>query len=301
MELNYWNLIAKHVTGELSLEEKQELLSWAEKDIGNAELLKKAERVWELSGDYNFEFSPDKRQDWEEFKDKILAASSEASESIENQVRFKWFGIAASVLLLVGVGFIFKTILTEDEVLEPIVYSEPIIYSDPVVYICVEATDSTNVFYLPDSTRIWLNKNSSLLYPEKFIGAIRNVKLTGEAFFEVVSDTTHPFIVYAGNTQVKVLGTSFNIKAYQDQNEVEVIVVEGRVEFSARFQPHGKKVIVEVDEKAIYNRREKVYIKEQFENKSVKWRLKDIGNDINRFIRTISKKLGGGKKKSKKK
>ena len=135
MELNYWNLIAKHLTGEISSDEKKKLLSWAEKDAGNAEVLKKAERLWELSGDYHLEFSLDKKKDWEEFKDKILAESTEATGSIQNQVGFKWFRIAAAVLLIVGVGFVFKTVLKEDVVSGPPVYSEPIVYSNPVVYI----------------------------------------------------------------------------------------------------------------------------------------------------------------------
>ena len=301
MGSNYWNLIAKHLTGEISSEEKNKLLKWSDSDPDNAELLKKAEKLWELSGQHNFEFSPNKKQDWLELKDKILAESPEFRTPTQNRNGVKWFRIAAAMVLLFGVSFILKLVVQQDVVPEQVVYSEPIIYSTPVVYICVETTDSTNVFYLPDSTKIWLNKNSRLLYPEEFSGALRDVELTGEAFFEVVRDTVKPFIVYAGSMQIKVLGTSFNIKAYDEGDEVEVIVIEGKIEFSSRYRRDAKKVVLVIDEKATYKKKENTYTKEKYEGKGFKWRLKDIGKEINQFIRRISKKLKGSKKKKNKK
>lgn len=299
MNLNYWNLIAKHLTGEISSEEKKELLKWTDKSPSNAELLEKAEKLWELSGTYNFEFKPDRKKGWEELKAKIMAESADVRAPVQN--RRKWFRVAAAVLFLVGVGSILKTVFEEDMLSKPAVYSEPIVYSKPIVYICVETTDSTNVFYLPDSTKIWLNKNSRLLYPEKFAGELRDVNLYGEAFFEVVSDTANPFIVYAGNTQIKVLGTSFNVKAYEDEDEVEVIVVEGRVEFSSTYEKGKKKVNLKVNEKATYKKKESIYIKEKYESKGLKLRLKGIGKNVKKFIRRISKKLKRNKKKNNKK
>ena len=307
MDSNSWSLIAKHLTGEISSDEKIELLKWANKSPDNAELLKKAERLWELSGKFNFALKLDKERDWAALKDRILAESTQEHAPVQNQNRYRWVKIAASLILLMGVGFILRTFLEEDvmsdlaDQSEIITYSEPILYSVPIVYICVETTDSTNMFYLPDSTSVWLNKNSSLLYPEKFTGEVRDVQLVGEAFFKVVRDSLNPFIVGAGNTQIKVLGTSFNVRAYEEDNEVEVIVVEGKVEFSSLYRQVEKKVILEGDEKATYQKKEQTYTKEKYEARGFKWRLRDIGHDVNQFIRTISKRLRGNKKRKRQK
>ena len=69
---------------------------------------------------------------------------------------------------------------------------------------------------LPDGTRVWINQNTAIEYPEQFANNERRVTLKGEAFFEVARDTTKPFIITSGKINTTVLGTSFNIKAYNN-------------------------------------------------------------------------------------
>lgn len=85
-------------------------------------------------------------------------------------------------------------------------------------------------FNLPDGTSGMLNSGSQLSYSLPFINN-RQVKLKGEAWFEVSQDEKHPFEISAGNSSVKVLGTSFNISAYPNENYLEVVLQEGKVEF----------------------------------------------------------------------
>lgn len=85
-------------------------------------------------------------------------------------------------------------------------------------------------FNLPDGTKGMLNSGSHLSYSIPF-GANRSIKLEGEAWFEVKSDEKHPFEISAGNSTVKVLGTSFNMSAYPTENYVEVVLLKGKVEF----------------------------------------------------------------------
>lgn len=85
---------------------------------------------------------------------------------------------------------------------------------------------------LSDGTDIYLNSGTVLSYPERFDDSTRQVILTGEAFFKVAPDARHPFIVKSSHhTQVSVLGTAFNIRAYGNENQVEVSVEEGKVKF----------------------------------------------------------------------
>ena len=83
---------------------------------------------------------------------------------------------------------------------------------------------------LSDGSKIYLNAGSTLRYPDQFIVDNREVFLTGEAYFEVKSDSLHPFIVHASDVAIRVLGTSFNVNAYAEGTWVKTTLVEGRVE-----------------------------------------------------------------------
>lgn len=84
---------------------------------------------------------------------------------------------------------------------------------------------------LSDGSKIWLNADSKLEYPRLFEGKTREVYLSGEAFFEVAKNPNRPFIIHLDNGTVRVLGTSFNIKAYKGSEIVETSVSTGRVAF----------------------------------------------------------------------
>ena len=85
---------------------------------------------------------------------------------------------------------------------------------------------------LSDGTRVWLNASSSLKYPESFSDSLRKVVLTGEGYFEVAKNESHPFIVTVGNDEVRVLGTHFNVNAYPDNSETVVTLAEGSVKLN---------------------------------------------------------------------
>lgn len=86
---------------------------------------------------------------------------------------------------------------------------------------------------LADGTHVWLNSMTDLRYPVNFTGTSREVYLKGEAYFEVNRDTSKPFIVRLGGSSVTVLGTSFNVKAYADENNIYTSLVKGAVRFTS--------------------------------------------------------------------
>ncbi|WP_285057544.1 FecR family protein [Pedobacter ginsengisoli] len=100
--------------------------------------------------------------------------------------------------------------------------------------IAATARGQTYQFMLPDGTRVWLNADSKLEFPSSFVNSnTRNVKLIGEGYFEVAKDKAHPFIVGTKNQDVTVLGTHFNISAYQDEHVTTTTLVEGSVRVSS--------------------------------------------------------------------
>lgn len=83
---------------------------------------------------------------------------------------------------------------------------------------------------LPDGTNVWLNARTQMSYPAYFTGAKREIELNGEAYFEVSHDSEKPFVVHTKSFEVKVLGTKFNVKAYNDTEDFTTALMEGSVE-----------------------------------------------------------------------
>ncbi|MEM9260428.1 MAG: FecR domain-containing protein, partial [Bacteroidota bacterium] len=98
----------------------------------------------------------------------------------------------------------------------------------------------------PDGTKVWLNESSQLSYAEQ--DGERQVVLTGEAYFDVVTDSTRAFRIFAGDAITTVLGTAFNVRAYPAEESVEVTVTEGRV---ALEEANVEKTAVATTEKRV--------------------------------------------------
>ncbi|WP_326991481.1 FecR domain-containing protein [Chitinophaga sp. 212800010-3] len=104
---------------------------------------------------------------------------------------------------------------------------------------------------LEDGTQVWLNVGSHLSYPANIGSSHREVYLRGEAFFEVAQQAAHPFVIHTPDLNVQVLGTRFNVKAYDGEGSIETTLVEGRVAVSR----NGNSLVLEPGEKAILKKK----------------------------------------------
>lgn len=101
---------------------------------------------------------------------------------------------------------------------------------------------------LPDETKVWLNAMSSITYPTVFDGGKREVSISGEAYFEVAKNTQKPFIVnIGGRSSVEVLGTSFNINSYENENSIKTTLLSG----SIRMTRYNQRTILKPGQQAI--------------------------------------------------
>jgi ferric-dicitrate binding protein FerR (iron transport regulator) len=104
---------------------------------------------------------------------------------------------------------------------------------------------------LPDGTRVWLNSASSLKYPTAFLGKERKVEITGEAYFEVAHNAEKPFEVSVKGTEIEVLGTHFNVNAYNDEPFMRTTLLEGSIKFisgkDTRLLSPGQQIQVRAD------------------------------------------------------
>lgn len=111
---------------------------------------------------------------------------------------YRWMTAASVILVMTAIGY---------QLFNRAVNTEHIV-------IMQTFDNDIRLVRLPDGSRVWLNEGTKIEYPENFDGSTRNIVLTGEAFFEVEKDSSKPFIISSGLIKTTVLGTSFNVKAY---------------------------------------------------------------------------------------
>ncbi|MGG9963057.1 FecR family protein [Ferruginibacter sp. SUN106] len=111
---------------------------------------------------------------------------------------------------------------------------------------------SKSKIQLPDGTQVWLNADSKIEYNENFNVKLREVKLTGEAFFDVVKNKEKPFVIHTTQMDVKVLGTAFNVRSYPDEATTETALLRGAVEVSLHNNPE-KKYYLKPNDKLVLN------------------------------------------------
>jgi transmembrane sensor len=107
---------------------------------------------------------------------------------------------------------------------------------------------------LPDGTQVWLNAESKISYQTPFNHNIREVHLTGEAYFDVAHDQNRPFIVHTSGIDIKVLGTAFTVKSYPSDNTIEATLLRGSIEVLKRDDPNGSRVILRPSQKLVFNK-----------------------------------------------
>jgi len=176
---------------------------------------------------------------WSRIEDSIAPFEVPDTPSVKHRFSWtSWYSIAATVALVVIAGvWLVKN-------LQPTPFSaeapENYIYHDLEKNLVQyrNGGDKPHILVLQDGSKITLEPNSAIQYPENFEKDRRDVYLTGEAFFDVARDAQKPFSVYSHKLVTQVLGTSFSIRAYEEEKDILVAVKTGKVSV---FTEAGKK------------------------------------------------------------
>jgi ferric-dicitrate binding protein FerR (iron transport regulator) len=200
----------------MSSKEEFAFLSKSESSPQQQSEFKEMEKHWKYFDQNPSEKSWDSGKAWKQLHQK-LESEGLLDEGVREGVagrRMSALRIAATVLLVLALGI-------------------PTLYfglnrDGGKMLISHAATEGVNIVNLPDGSMVYLNKGSEISYPKAFAQQ-RAIELSGEAFFEVLSDPANPFTVHTGNVVVSVLGTSFNVKQVKDSPQVEVYVKTGKV------------------------------------------------------------------------
>lgn len=221
-------IFIKYLNNKCTETELSDVLRWINADALNEEGKNWIFEDWNswhetgnLEEDEKFATIFDKIQ--EKIDNNIQKNSQEANKTLTLPSITLWITRAAAVLLIPVLTFLFYTL------------SENRTITDQYTNLAVDSIEviapmgSRTVVQLSDGSVVHLNYGSKIKYPQFFSGDTRKVVLSGEGFFKVAHNPEKPFIVKAGNLNIKAVGTTFNVLAYPDDNVIETTLVNGKV------------------------------------------------------------------------
>jgi transmembrane sensor len=254
-------LLEKYLKNTCSKSEMDELFNMMKRAENEETLNQVLDDYWHEISEVEFNRSLDsteKKEDlFQEIYFKALAREGASKEDEQkrskkdlkaNSIRrntYPWIKVAAVLLIGVFVYLFQDMMVVEDES----------VYQIEFVQKSSEAGEKVR-FMLPDGTQVHLNSESILTFPESFYGESREVYLEGEAYFVVSHDESLPFLIHTSEITTRVLGTSFNVRAYPEDEQVSVAVNRGKVGLSNQGNDannHEHQVILEADEWALYS------------------------------------------------
>lgn len=215
----YLDLIARRLSDEIDDDGLRELQDWLEESKENELLYHRIADAWS-SGRYE----PVVKNQETVFNN--IAAQLGLDDQVDKssvktrRMEVPWGRIAAVFVMAIGLVAVWSFLKPLSKRKDVALASEVVIRSNP--------KGQKSSITLPDGTRVKLNSESYIEYRQSFKNE-RQVKLVGEAFFEVVRDTLHPFVVNSGGVMIRVLGTSFNVRAFPFDESMSVAVVTGKV------------------------------------------------------------------------
>ena len=275
---NYIDLIVKYLSGYITHDELIRLESWMGEKTANRNVFNEYKKVWESLGKVADTAGINVQEEWKKMKRKMNGSGS--GRTIRNksvaEKNFTFYFVRIAAVLVIGL-FLSTTGILLNRNLRFISYT----------------TDETIMSaLLPDGSQVTLNTGSSLKIQNKFRNDQRMVRLTGEAYFEVSPDPARPFIVNTDKIEIKVLGTSFNVDAYKDKNEIEVVVNTGRVAVTKEGDI-TERLILKSGNRGTFNKSDqslKLFVNEDLNFLS--WKTRQLvfeNNSLEEIILTLNK------------
>lgn len=257
--------MVRYLAGEATEAEKEKLLRWRNASEENERAFSEMRLAWNFSS-YQEEACPNPEQAWRKVAARITPSPG-----------WRFLKVAAGIALLAGMGISF--FLLKDRL-----FSE----TGNGSYTLVTSAWHKPEITLPDSTTVILNDGSSLRYPAGYNRNNREVFLSGQAYFEVKKGK--PFTVHMpGGLKVKVLGTSFDVSAYERDTDVKVALVEGRVRLEAGPRGHAESTEIKPGTLVTYDKNSKQLASSELDVlRDLRWKLKELAFDNDSFDSLIT-------------
>lgn len=228
--------------------------SWMEKNPDKTVLLKRAKET--LQSFKPVEYQMDEAAGEQLLNNILLRNHQRTSRNIPNRRKshLRPWAVAASLFFIVGVTAVWLYFNSQP--------SAPAAIQEQKWLTKATGNGMKLTFKLPDGSMVRLNANSSITFPEEFADSLREVRLDGQAFFEVEKNTDAPFLVKTDLLQVKVLGTSFDVLAYPDEPKQRVALATGEVSV---YSEDGLQEVLHPLEMLSYSKEKKEMVKEVFD------------------------------------
>ena len=231
LQPQYLELITRYLSGDANQREVDELEQWVSASLENRAAYKEIKKTWTLSGMAKADATIDVEGAWQKTSAALFDKTKVASLTPTHTLR-RWLSIAASLLLLAVASFAVYQQVKGPRQLQ------------------AATTSNKESIELSDGSRVVLNRASQLSFNTNEDTHVREVDLSGDAFFDVARDENRPFVIQAGGIEVEVLGTSFYVDARKNQDEIQVVVESGQV----AVRINGSEEILSANETAIYQR-----------------------------------------------
>ncbi len=270
------DLIIKYISGEATESEKQQLLFWINANKENEDYFFSIKELYEL-GEWNkLRKESQTNKEW----DKLYNSIHDQKIHSKNKIILTVLKYAA--VLLIGIIPTYW-LLTQNN-------KKALQQSDVHQITKVETGKGERTkIILPDGTKVWINACSSLSYNKNYGGRFRIVHLKGEAYFEVAKNAKKPFIVNTMGYNIKAHGTSFDVSAYKEDNNVSAILVEGSISF--RNEKSNDQQYIKPGQKIMYSKlRNKVEVENVDTITYTTWRIGEYRFD-NLTFGEIAKRL----------
>lgn len=203
-----YSIINKYLSGVASEAEVQEVFRWIDSAPENRNEFIQYKKIWSLTA----KTKENTHQAWVNLSPKLVKPKAK-------QYRIPSIAkVAASLILAFGLGILAQYLVSVNPTKENVYLAD--------TQIEVPLGQMSNIT-LPDGSSVRLNSGTKLIYSGNFHSGDRIVSLSGEAFFDVAKDNSHPFIVKTTSLDFKVYGTSFNIQAYPEDKKINTTLVEG--------------------------------------------------------------------------
>ena len=249
-----WNLIARKLSGEITVAEQQELeaLLHANPD-GNYSM--------EILQDiFKSNKEPDRQYAENKYRELVLRLQNSGlddnhfdhdeqyfsadPEPEQNSRRSRKTLLIAGITLLILIPIIAFIVIKQKS--NVAAFAEPMAKNE----ISTKNGSKTSLV-LPDGSKVWLNSGSKLTYDKSYGNVLREVTLSGEAYFDVVKKPDMPFIIHTSKMDVKVLGTAFDVKCYPGEKTTETSLIRGSVEIT--LKDRQEKIVLKPNEKLVIN------------------------------------------------
>lgn len=248
-----WYLMSRSLSGEASPEEEASLFEALQQDAALQQQYDILKHTWP-GGQTAEENSPADNELKKISRILQLATvrelipSTEETQHVQRRIKRRR-RIIIKVIMYAGVAMA-ATLLTWMWVQDKSVKKATVQAANTGQTIATQNGSRTRTM-LPDGTTVWLNAGSKIYFDNDFASATRDVKLEGEAYFDVVKNPNRPFIVHTAGIDIKVLGTVFNVRSYPADKTVETTLIRGLVQVTRQGYPQQKPVYLHPNEKLV--------------------------------------------------